>query len=306
MIIKSLAIENFKGIREPVRVEFKPLTLLYGPNSAGKSTIVQAIHYAREVLDRLNFDADITKHGGEFVDLGGFRNFVHNHEIERKVSLCFELNLAESVLPTYHDAALDDIVEGSGPIPEVDLGYLVTNASVSMTVAWSSQFKRPYVCEYRSWINAEEFACITADPDGKWVKISEINFLHPLFVLEADAFGEGKPSTPLLDLYDSAFSKFKGDYKLVDMPLYGQKHAIPNWGRELSIGQDRTIDSADNRDDSGLYLLQFSAILSQLVVGPGELLRNELKNFRYLGPIRCGSASKVDPAPASGLTHSST
>jgi AAA15 family ATPase/GTPase len=59
MIIKALTIENFKGIREPVRVEFKPITLLYGPNSAGKSTIVQAIHYAREVLDRNNLDADI-------------------------------------------------------------------------------------------------------------------------------------------------------------------------------------------------------------------------------------------------------
>ncbi len=35
MIIKALTIENFKGIREPVRVEFKPITLLFGPNSAG-------------------------------------------------------------------------------------------------------------------------------------------------------------------------------------------------------------------------------------------------------------------------------
>jgi AAA15 family ATPase/GTPase len=52
MIIKALTIENFKGISNPVRVEFKPITLLFGPNSAGKSTIVQALHYAREVLVR--------------------------------------------------------------------------------------------------------------------------------------------------------------------------------------------------------------------------------------------------------------
>ena len=50
MRIKAITIENFKSIGEPVRVEFKPLTLLFGPNSAGKSTIIQALHYIREVL----------------------------------------------------------------------------------------------------------------------------------------------------------------------------------------------------------------------------------------------------------------
>jgi len=52
MILKALTLENFKGIREPVRIEFAPLTLLFGPNNAGKSTIIQALMYAREVLER--------------------------------------------------------------------------------------------------------------------------------------------------------------------------------------------------------------------------------------------------------------
>ncbi|WP_129125933.1 AAA family ATPase [Geomonas oryzae] len=287
MIIKALTLENFKGISEPVRIEFKPITLLYGPNSAGKSTIVQAIHYAREVLDRNNIDADITQQGGEFVDLGGFRNFVHGHEIERKVKLSFELNLANAVIPTYHDIALDNIIEGQGPIPECDLSYLVKTAAIGLTITWSAQFKRPYVSEYRSWINGEEFACITADPDGKWVKISEINFLNPLFVLQSDAYGTGNPSTPLLEIYDLAFpNKFKGDYSQVDIPLYGQKLAIPNWGRELLIGQERSITEARDMEVESLSVLQFAAILSQLVVGTGELLLNELRKFRYLGPIR--------------------
>jgi len=44
MPISSITIEKFKGINEPIRVDFKPITLLFGPNSAGKSTIVQALH----------------------------------------------------------------------------------------------------------------------------------------------------------------------------------------------------------------------------------------------------------------------
>lgn len=62
MIITALTIENFKGIREPVRIEFKPITLLFGANSAGKSTIIQAIHYLREILERKNFDPERAFH----------------------------------------------------------------------------------------------------------------------------------------------------------------------------------------------------------------------------------------------------
>jgi AAA15 family ATPase/GTPase len=79
-MITAIEIENFKAIGERVRVELKPLTLLFGPNSAGKSTIVQAIHYAREILVRSSIDPDRTESGGKSVDLGGFRQFVHDHD----------------------------------------------------------------------------------------------------------------------------------------------------------------------------------------------------------------------------------
>lgn len=60
MRLKSLTIENFKGISDPVTIELKPITLLFGPNSAGKSTIVQAFHYMREILERGNVDVDLS------------------------------------------------------------------------------------------------------------------------------------------------------------------------------------------------------------------------------------------------------
>jgi len=44
VILKALILENFKGICQPVRIELAPLTLLFGPNYAGKSTILKAVH----------------------------------------------------------------------------------------------------------------------------------------------------------------------------------------------------------------------------------------------------------------------
>jgi AAA15 family ATPase/GTPase len=60
MRLIRIEIENFKGIGERQIVEMRPITLLFGPNSAGKSTILQALHYLREVLERGNVDPDVT------------------------------------------------------------------------------------------------------------------------------------------------------------------------------------------------------------------------------------------------------
>ncbi len=66
--ITGITIENFKGISAPVTIPLRPITLLFGANSAGKSTITQAIHYARELLERNNADADVPIAGGNAID----------------------------------------------------------------------------------------------------------------------------------------------------------------------------------------------------------------------------------------------
>jgi AAA15 family ATPase/GTPase len=51
-MITGISIENFKGIRDRVKLDFRPITLLFGAKSAGKSTVLHALHYARDVFER--------------------------------------------------------------------------------------------------------------------------------------------------------------------------------------------------------------------------------------------------------------
>src|SRR4051812_1503209 len=88
-MITAVEIENFKGIRERTRIEIKPITLLFGPNSAGKSSVLHAIQYAQEILLRHSLDVERPLSGGGVVDLGGFRSLVHGHDLDRSVVLCF-------------------------------------------------------------------------------------------------------------------------------------------------------------------------------------------------------------------------
>ena len=54
MAITSITIENFKGIGDAVTIPIRPITLLFGKNSSGKSTVLQALRYLREICDGLN------------------------------------------------------------------------------------------------------------------------------------------------------------------------------------------------------------------------------------------------------------
>lgn len=42
-MISQLKVENFKCFRDPVPVDFKDITLIYGKNSSGKSSLIDAI-----------------------------------------------------------------------------------------------------------------------------------------------------------------------------------------------------------------------------------------------------------------------
>lgn len=71
-MLTSFEIENFKGIAARQRIDFAPLTLLFSANSAGKNTILQALLYLQELIERGSADIDRTKLGGSVLELGDF------------------------------------------------------------------------------------------------------------------------------------------------------------------------------------------------------------------------------------------
>ena len=51
MAITSITIENFKGIGDAVTIPIRPITLLFGKNSSGKSTVLQALRYLCQICE---------------------------------------------------------------------------------------------------------------------------------------------------------------------------------------------------------------------------------------------------------------
>jgi len=57
--ITAIELENFQSIERRTRIELKPITLLFGPNSAGKSTVFDALELLRIVLDPNEFNENL-------------------------------------------------------------------------------------------------------------------------------------------------------------------------------------------------------------------------------------------------------
>lgn len=128
-MLTSLEIENFKGIAARQRVDFAPLTLLFGANSAGKSSILQALIYLHELIERGSADVDRTELGGQVLELGGFARLVHQHDTSRSIVL-----RAEFTTPGQLERFGRDLTD----FPFPDLDDEVESAWLELTIAFKT------------------------------------------------------------------------------------------------------------------------------------------------------------------------
>jgi predicted ATPase len=134
----------------------KPIILLFGPNSVGKSTIVQAILYAREILERNNLNADRTLYGGEVINLGGFKKLVYRYNLDLPIVMQFDLDLSNVDLPEYSDQYL-----------EINISEAIETAWIKLTIKWHETSQQAVLTAYEVGINGVEIAKIITSEDGQ-------------------------------------------------------------------------------------------------------------------------------------------
>lgn len=76
-MITGLRIGNFKAFGQTQHVPIRPLTLIFGANSSGKSSLIHALLLAHHAIETGELDTHRTIIGGDSVDLGGFRQYVY-------------------------------------------------------------------------------------------------------------------------------------------------------------------------------------------------------------------------------------
>ena len=287
LTISGITISNFKSIGGEQRIDFRPITLLFGPNSAGKSTVLQALQFMRELLERGNVDPDRTIAGGESVDLGGFRNLVPHHDVGKPVTIRVDFTPGDDPLPRYGQIIVDEEESSDLRKDLADNGIgAVESAWIKIACRWDEETHQPWITRYEIGLNGQRMAEISTQP----LHVPCITFLdfdHPIFdrfdetegVTAEDQGGmraELKAMANNIFLDPDSISPVAG----IQLWLDSEDSPIPDFSQPLPIADD----IVDVEDRPTFELL--SLIVSQILVGTGALLLRELRKIRYLGPIR--------------------
>ncbi len=314
-LIKSLSLKNFKGFSDEVRIDLRPITLLFGANSAGKSSVLQALHYVREILERQNINADRTLQGGDAVDLGGFLTLVHGRDPQKQIEISIAMVLVTSAIPELVPDAFEDWQTSDEDVWWMygtlqNIRRAVKTVALRLRVGWNGQREQPIVQGYEIEANGAWCLRITASSDGRDAQMS-INHANPIFMVDGpdgdqlltslDNFvnpedlgqTEGKPEpaeiskspgkvsvlSSVLDIVKEAGMERPGDG--LRAWLTGFHGALPR------LDQMLYIPAPGAKGAQNVYMVrEFTAFLSWLTVGPALLLRDQLRQMRYIGPLR--------------------
>jgi predicted ATPase len=87
-MLENISLKNFKGFKNLENLKVKPITILCGTNSCGKSSILQSILLLKQTLESQDPN-QVLLLNGRFVHLGAFENIVFEKNPDNRI--CFEL-----------------------------------------------------------------------------------------------------------------------------------------------------------------------------------------------------------------------
>jgi len=97
-MITGLHIKNFKAWSDTGSMRLAPLTVIFGTNSSGKSSLGHLLLALKQTVN--NTDRKRSLHLGDqssLIDLGTFKDCLHNHDLDRMMTFAISWKLPEAL-----------------------------------------------------------------------------------------------------------------------------------------------------------------------------------------------------------------
>lgn len=183
MRITKISLTNFRSFKNTQSIDIAPITLLFGPNSVGKSSVLMALAYVQQILKKGHCNPQKLDALGNKT-IGGFRALVHGQDLKKTIRIRLDYASGKSLFVQYASNVdeMSNHIQSFNYLLMNDFGGSIESGAVEFEIAWSERFKRAYVKNYRVWANNVYVGCIHSSEDMKNTLIRELNTQHPLLV----------------------------------------------------------------------------------------------------------------------------
>lgn len=310
MKLNKLSLTNFRSFKDTQSIDIAPVTLLFGPNSVGKSSVLMALAYVQQILEKGHCDPQKLDALGNKT-IGGFRSLVHGGDLDSIIRIKLDFELGQTV---YREDDEDyDYLANAFNAEKLDLedfGGSVNCFAIELEIAWAQEFEWAFVQNYRVWVNSRYVGCVESSEDLKNTRISELNLVHPLLLNETERAqlqttpedwgldiapeDHGLRHTQLQLTLDGVVpgNRFMEDIipSLEEVVFYQRDIGVScQWGA-IPSGVERLRTNLNHSDlepnQEHLDYLMVSSLLTSAFLEPVNLARQFLRTYIAIGPMR--------------------
>lgn len=290
--LHALRVGNFKAFADTQHIPIKPITLIFGPNSAGKSSFIHSLALAHEAEfgpDKRNhsrLDIHHTSIGGSAIDLGGFRQYVHRRELRNKVEWGAE------VLVSSLEGRLAQLL--------APLTSLTVNLTIGMELDPNDRATKnsaPRVESIEFIGDGNELMRMSrrgSDSQLGVLRVDRLNSDSAVFRQVLKAIVESATTSEEMrpEDFDSATKSI--DALLVNLRVIVEKFfpvgvevTAKDSPESNQIGNLFPVSKGNRSGDiADAVRLLFPRTLNEIIKGVSEVFRSELNQLQYLGPLR--------------------
>ena len=168
-MLKKIGLKNFKAFGNEMQIApLSRITLIYGQNSGGKSSIVQALMLLKQSLDspRVGYRRELMVRGDTSrgdVDLGGFTTLIHQHVTAQPLELTvgYEVGNAQFIA----ESNLTFVAEEQGDVNSPAILKSFTH-QLFREERHLFEVEVDYDPQYDYWTNSRDFKIVEIDNDS--------------------------------------------------------------------------------------------------------------------------------------------
>ena len=299
-MLLEVGLTNFKAFGDVAQAApLSKITLIYGPNSSGKSSIIQALMMLKQSALLAGNSATIwgliTR--GEWIDLGSYSALLHCHDLDRKLGL----NLTFGQSMNHVDVQMEFV--GVTDVDQTGREYYEDSAILSRVIYRMVRDGNPLVeaaleSNGGSWWRVLVSAA-DASLDTKILDFSRtLRFLPELRLLELELLLERNQA--VLSEHEQGLirqrarsrrlecSEERGRYQALRAMTEEQRLQLPQLDRDLRRVRDNMRALCRKSRPDILRSLERSLTPKQMLALKGipSSVTEMLSSIRYLGPLR--------------------